>query len=166
MGSGKSTVARHVAKLLNWEKIDMDKRIECRFFKSIKNLFAERGEEGFRRVERSMLEEVSGMENVVVSTGGGAPCYADNMDLMLKTGKVVYLKLTPEKLAERLSSPQAVASRPVLQGKSGDELLAHIKGQLDARSAFYERATWVLDLTDETPEEVAQLIVERIGDRS
>ncbi|MBR6078383.1 MAG: AAA family ATPase, partial [Paludibacteraceae bacterium] len=77
MGCGKTTIGKRLAKSLGWDVIDMDSRIENRYRKTIPDIFASEGEESFRKKERFILEELSALENVVVSTGGGAPCFFD-----------------------------------------------------------------------------------------
>ena len=83
MGSGKTTVGRALARRYGIEHIDLDWRIEQRFRTKIADMFAEIGEEGFRQRERNMLHEVMGMEDVVVSVGGGTPCFFDNIIVIL-----------------------------------------------------------------------------------
>ena len=82
MAAGKTTLGRRAAQLLNVEFIDLDAYIESRYRKRISDLFAERGEEGFRDIERRMLHEVAEFDNVLVATGGGTPCFFDNMEYM------------------------------------------------------------------------------------
>lgn len=82
MAAGKTTLGRLAAQLLNVEFIDLDAYIESRYRKRISDLFAERGEEGFRDIERRMLHEVAEFDNVLVATGGGTPCFFDNMEYM------------------------------------------------------------------------------------
>ena len=99
MGCGKTTIGKRLAKSLGWDVIDMDSRIENRYRKTIPDIFASEGEESFRKKERFILEELSSLENVVVSTGGGAPCFFDNIDVMNSSGLCVYIRMTPEALA-------------------------------------------------------------------
>ncbi len=82
MGCGKSTIGRKVAALMGMNFIDLDKYIEERYFKSVPDLFALEGEQSFREKERQALQEVAQFEDIVVGTGGGAPCFFDNMKLM------------------------------------------------------------------------------------
>ena len=82
MGAGKTTLGKAFARQMNIPFIDLDWYIEERFHKTVGELFIERGETGFRELERNMLHEVAEFENVVISTGGGAPCFYDNMDFM------------------------------------------------------------------------------------
>lgn len=138
MGSGKSTVGRELAKELNLQFIDLDNYIEERNFKTIPEIFAESGEEGFRKVEQRALHEVSEFEDVVVSTGGGAPCFFDNMELIKRTGISVYLNGTPRILAERLM--QSKTERPLIKGKSEAELIEFIRETLEKRNSWYKQA--------------------------
>lgn len=96
MGSGKTTVGRALAKELGLQFYDLDWYIESRRRKTVAQLFAEVGEDGFRQIERNMLHEVAEFENVVVSCGGGTPCFFDNMDYMTQQADVVWLKAEPE----------------------------------------------------------------------
>ena len=98
MGAGKTTVGRQLGKALGIPFYDLDWYIEGRMRKTVPQLFAERGEEGFRQVERNMLHEVAEFEDVVLSCGGGTPCFFDNMDYLNQQGETVYLKATPEVL--------------------------------------------------------------------
>ncbi len=82
MGSGKSTLGRRLAKHLNLQFVDMDHYIEERNYKTIPQIFAEEGEAEFRKKERKALEELSEFTNIIIATGGGAPCFFDNIDIM------------------------------------------------------------------------------------
>lgn len=149
MGCGKTTTGKRIAKKYGMDFIDLDHYIESRFHKTIPQLFEERGEDGFRQLEHNMLLEVAEFENAVISTGGGAACFFDNMDIMNKNGETVYLKGSPEELFEYLKT--AKQSRPLLQGKGDEELLQFIKEGLSKREAFYTQAKhtmYYMDLSD------------------
>lgn len=161
MGCGKTTIGKRLAKSLGWGVIDMDSRIENRYRKTIPDIFASEGEESFRKKERFILEELSALENVVVSTGGGAPCFFDNIDVMNSSGLCVYIRMTPEALAARLKN--AKANRPLLKDKTEEELTNFIKEQLEKRRAFYEQARYVIDNDNGTPEEAAAKIAELLN---
>ena len=142
MGAGKTTLGKAFARELNVPFIDLDWYIEERFHKSIRELFAERGEASFRELERSMLHEVSEFEDVIVSTGGGTPCFFDNMDYMNRHGQTVFLDVHPDILFNRLRV--ATRQRPILQGKTDEELRSFIVEALDKRLLFIRRPVTVL----------------------
>ena len=118
MGAGKTTLGKAFARKMNVPFVDLDWYIEERFHKTVGELFTERGETGFRELERNMLHEVAEFENVVISTGGGAPCFFDNMEFMNRVGKTVFLDVHPDVLFRRLRI--AKQQRPILQGKEDD----------------------------------------------
>ena len=138
MGSGKTTLGRALAKELKIEFIDLDNYIEERLCKSISQIFAEKGEEGFREIERRMLHEAGEFENVVISTGGGTPCFFDNIEYMNRQGATVFLDVPVERLFIRLSI--ARKNRPLIVGKSDEELRCFIAEQLAKRLPHYSKA--------------------------
>ena len=144
MGSGKTTVGKALSKATGMMFYDLDWYIESRMRKSVSQIFAERGEEGFRKIEYNMLHEVAEFEDVIISCGGGTPCFFDNMDYLNQQGDVVYLKATPETLYKHLL--MAKIERPLLKGKSSEELIAYITEHLKERSQFYEKARHILDV--------------------
>ena len=144
MGSGKTTVGKALSKETGMMFYDLDWYIESRMRKSVSQIFAERGEEGFRKIEYNMLHEVAEFEDVIISCGGGTPCFFDNMDYLNQQGDVVYLKATPETLYKHLL--MAKIERPLLKGKSAEELIAYITEHLKERSPFYEKARYILDV--------------------
>ena len=145
MGSGKTTVGRALAKELDMPFYDLDWYIESRMRKKVSQIFAELGEEGFRRIERNMLHEVAEFEDVVISCGGGTPCFFDNMEYMNSQSQVVWLKASPEVLHKHLLMGKG--DRPLLKGKTPDELIAFIREQLQYREQFYSKARYTLDVS-------------------
>lgn len=145
MGAGKTTVSRALAKDLGLQFYDLDWYIENRRRKKISQIFAEDGEEEFRKIERNMLHEVAEFEDVVLSCGGGTPCFFDNMDYMNQQGETLYLKAQPEVLYKHLQMGRTV--RPLLLGKSPEEAHEFILNQLKEREPFYEKAKHVLDVS-------------------
>ena len=134
-----------MADSLGLQFYDLDWYIETRMHLKISQIFAERGEEGFRIIERNMLHEVAEFENVVLSCGGGTPCFFDNMDYMNQQGDVVYLKARPEVLYKHLMMGKT--ERPLIKGKSKEELMDFIKEQLQKREPFYTKARFTLDVS-------------------
>lgn len=143
MGAGKTTVGKDLAKRLKLSFIDLDCYIEARYHRTVGQIFAEKGEEAFRDIERRMLREVAMFEDVLISTGGGAPCFFDNMEFMNEVGTTVYLKVSVEELAKRLETCKT--TRPVLKGRSGDELRAFIGESLEKRTPHYTKASIVFE---------------------
>jgi shikimate kinase len=143
MGSGKSTVGRELATALNLQFIDLDSYIEERNFKTIPEIFDSVGEDGFRKAEQRALHEISEFENVVVATGGGAPCFFDNMELIKQTGISVYLNGTPRIIAERLMNSKT--ERPLIKGKSKKELAEFIHETLNKRDYWYKQASLIIN---------------------
>ena len=144
MGAGKTTVGKALARTLQLPFYDLDWYIEGRMRKTVAQLFAERGEEGFRLVERNMLHEVAEFEDVVISCGGGTPCFFDNMEYLNAQGETIYLKATPEVLYKHLQMGKTV--RPLLRDKTPEETLDFINSQLAHREPFYNKARHTLDV--------------------
>ena len=145
MGSGKTTVGKALGKEIGLPFYDLDWYIESRMRKKVSQIFAEQGEEGFRRIERNMLHEVAEFEDVVISCGGGTPCFFDNMEYMNSQSQVVWLKASPEVLHKHLLMGKG--DRPLLKGKTPDELIAFIREQLQYREQFYSKARYTLDVS-------------------
>lgn len=145
MGAGKTTVGKALAAELGVTFYDLDWYITMRYRKSVPEIFAERGEEGFRDLEQRMLHEVAEFENVVVSCGGGTPCFFDNMDYMNSLADTVYLKAKPEVLAQHLRMGKG--KRPLLEGKSPEELEDYIREMLVSREPFYNQAKHTIDVS-------------------
>ena len=144
MGAGKTTVGKALAKELGVMFYDLDWYIESRMRKTVKQIFDEIGEEGFRKIERNMLHEVAEFENVVVSCGGGTPCFFDNMDYMNQLGETIYLKASPETLHTHLKMGKGV--RPLLLNKTPEEVEIFIREQLKLREPFYNKAKHIIDI--------------------
>ena len=144
MGAGKTTVGRALAKETGMQFYDLDWYIEARMHKTVPQLFAERGEDGFRRVESNMLHEAAEFEDVIISSGGGTPCFFDNMDYMNAQGDTVYLKASPDVLCAHLKMGKV--KRPLLEGKSEEELRSFVASQLEQREPYYMKAKHVLDV--------------------
>jgi Shikimate kinase len=143
MGSGKTTLGRVLSKMFNLTFVDLDWYIEERFHKTINELFAEKGEAKFRELEKRMLHEVTDFENVIIATGGGTPCFFDNMDYMNAHGKTVFLDVQTNALFQRLVVAKHL--RPLLTNKTNEELLAFIEESLEERISHYRKAQYIHD---------------------
>lgn len=140
MAAGKTSLGRFAAKRLEREFIDLDRYIESRFRQSISQLFATRGEEGFREIERNMLREVGEFDNVLIATGGGTPCYFDNMSYMNERGVAVFLSCSVDVICHRLLV--AKVKRPLVEGCTPEELPARVTEMLEKRLPFYRLARY------------------------
>ncbi|MBO4487768.1 MAG: shikimate kinase [Bacteroidaceae bacterium] len=144
MGAGKSSVGKVLAKKLETDFYDLDWYIERRFRQKVCDIFAERGEEGFRKIERNMMHEVAEFEDIVLALGGGTPCFFDNMDYLNTRGITIFMNASPDTIVSHLKISHTV--RPLLQQKQGQELLDHITHQLEERMPFYRKAQHIIDV--------------------
>jgi len=143
MGSGKTTAGKKLASLLGWTFIDLDRKIEEEAKMTIPEIFSQHGEAWFRQAESDILKGLGSEAGAVISTGGGAPCHADNMSFMLGTGLTIYLRLSPAQLVSRLSN--AREERPLIKGMKGEELLGFITAKLAEREKWYTQAELIID---------------------
>lgn len=144
MGAGKTTLGKVLAQKMGLTFYDLDEYIEDRFHRTIPQIFAESGESGFRDLERRMFHEVAEFEDVIISCGGGTPCFFDNMDYMNTCGETVFLNASPEALKAHLLMGKT--QRPLIQGKSPEELLDFIKDSLQKRLPYYKKAKHTLSI--------------------
>lgn len=139
MGSGKTTVGKKLAKELDYQFIDLDNYLETKYQTTIAQIFKTDGEAHFRKLEQQCLTELSGLGSVLISTGGGTPCFFDNMEKMKSMGFTLYLDASPALLKDRLKN--AKTKRPLLsQANTEEELLALIEEKLQARLPYYKQA--------------------------
>lgn len=164
MGAGKTTLGKAVARESGLQFIDLDWYIEERFHAKVADIFAQKGEEGFREIERRMLHEVAEFENVIIACGGGTPCFFDNMDYLNTQGATIYLKGEPEVLQAHIGMGKS--KRPLLEGKTPEQLHEFIKESLAVREPFYMKARYTLNIgLIETEEQIVDYAKEiiRIG---
>ncbi len=161
MGAGKTTLGKALAEHLSYEFIDLDWYIEEKIGQSIPSFFSQQGEKSFREIEHTSLIELLTKDSLVIATGGGVPCFYNNMDLMLTAGSVVFLEVSQEVLFQRLKD--TLHQRPVLKSKTETELREFIASSLKNRMKYYNRATYKintdrLDSEEEIENTVANLL--------
>lgn len=158
MGSGKSTHGSKLAGRLGFSYVDMDGLIEETAGMTIPAIFREHGEAVFRKWEHDILMELCRRDKVVVSTGGGAPCHDDMIRIMNEQGCTIYLKLSPSALRNRLIHSKT--ERPLIKGKTEDELLDFIEKLLGEREPCYRQARFTVDGDNLQTERLVELIRE------
>lgn len=160
MGVGKSAAGKRLASMLKYSFVDTDKMVENRLSKSVADIFRDEGEDFFRKAERAALEDASIKTPVIISTGGGAPCYGDNLKFMKSTGTTVTLLATPETIHKRIAISHNV--RPLL---NCGEPLKKIETLLQARAYYYINSHFLIDTENRNVEQVAQEILKIISVR-
>ena len=164
MAAGKSTVGRLLAERLGWHFVDLDEAFAEIHSQTPAEFIREYGIEEFRRKEKYVVEDLAELpiEHVIYTTGGGYPCWEDNMECLAELGTSIYLKWEPRHLAQRLMLTD-LSTRPVLQGRTEEELLAFITPQLQAREPFYMKANYVVEApVKEIAEEDDKYIAEQL----
>ena len=156
MGSGKTTHGRTIARMMGYDFVDMDRWIEETTGMTVPEIFNTHGEQFFREQEHSAIAELSKRERVVIATGGGAPCHGNNMALMKDSGLTIYLQLSPEALLSRLKVSKN--KRPLLEGKSEQEMRQTIEEMLGQREPFYNSADMIIDGLERVNERVVNAI--------
>jgi len=138
MGCGKTTIGKKLATQLNYSFLDLDDVIEQNQKKSIAEIFEKDGQNTFREIEKNNLHNTFNLKNTIISTGGGAPCFFDNMEQMNRYGTTIYIKLSPKALTKRLSNLRS--SRPLIKEKTDEELFNFIEKMLSERELFYNKS--------------------------
>lgn len=161
MGAGKSTIGKYAARHSGLEFVDLDEVISEKAGQSVSEIFEQQGEVGFRELERQALHSISeSMDNVLISCGGGTPCFFDNMDWMNAHGETIYLDLSAARLSIRLKNSQT--ERPLLKSIQGD-LQIWIHKKLIERASFYGKAKHILTEDDANKQMVRDLILQLQG---
>jgi shikimate kinase len=160
MGGGKTTAGKKLARLCGREFIDLDAMIEGKYRITIPDLFERYDEAAFRKVEHETLKQTFLLQNQVISTGGGTPCFYNNMDLINANGVSIYLKMHPRSLYNRLMNSRK--KRPLLDKKSPEEILAFIEDALVRREEYYNRAHYVVRGEDLDLQELLDIIETKV----
>ena len=160
MGSGKSRTGRKLAARLRWPMLDLDEVIEERTGQTVDELFELHGESYFRGLETEAMNDLMRLNNMVIATGGGTPCYGNLLNEMVDTGITIYLKSSPKVLANRLANDKRV--RPLLADLSKDAVEDALRELLDQRKGIYERAAHQVN-AEGSSEQIVQEIVNLVG---
>ena len=163
--AGNPRAGRLLAKKLGWHFVDLDEAFKEIHGYTTAEYIRQFGLEDFRRKEKYVVEDLADQipfEKVIYATGGGYPCWEDNMECLRELGTSIYIRWKPEHLAKRLSLTD-LSERPVLQGRTEEELLAFIAPQLEAREPFYAQANHILDVDicdEDSDERIAEELYE------
>lgn len=161
-GSGKTTLAKRLAKVLNLHVVDTDKCVEQMVGATISDIFFYEGEEYFRRSEREVVEALVAEErDMIVATGGGLPTWGDNMERLNECGTTIYLRRTPEQILSRLTA-FGREKRPMFRGKSDEELMEFMHTQMAVREPYYSKATITVDCSTLSDDDVVERIVKEL----
>jgi len=156
MGCGKSTIGNKLAKTLNWSFYDLDKIIENKYNNSIYNLFNLLGEDEFREIEFEALKELKPKNNSIISTGGGSPCFNENLVFMKEHGLTIYIKQSIDVLCDRLFF--SGNKRPLLNYQDKNSLKTNIENILKQRECYYNQAHYTLEGINITANDIINII--------
>ena len=163
MGAGKTTLGKALAQNMGLQFYDLDWWIEEKAGCTIAQIFAQQGEDAFREMERQALHEVIEKDDIVLSVGGGTPCFFDNIDYMNRQANTVYLNASVETLKAHIR--MGGSKRPLVDGKSDEELTEYITASLQKREPYYRQATYQVQIATITREEQIDGYVEKIQRR-
>lgn len=156
MGSGKTSIGKRVAKKLDMVFLDMDDFLVKKTGKTVPEIFEKEGEEAFRKYEKEVLHETFTFKNTVIAAGGGTPCFFDNMEQMNNNGTSFYLKNSVDFLIHKLT--HAKTERPLVKGKTEEELREYIVKTLQYREQFYMQAHNIINVNSFTKKKSASVI--------
>lgn len=156
MCSGKSSISRKVAARLGYESFDTDDLFEEKYHICVHDFFEKYGEDYFRRFESEILKKTGEMHHVVISTGGGTPCFFDNMQWMNENGTTIFVRISPVTAYNRIIN--AKRKRPLVYGKTEDELCRFIDKHYNARLPMYEQAHFAVKGEDINTDEIIKYL--------
>jgi shikimate kinase len=161
MGSGKSHISKILSDKIDFKLIDLDKEISRRNKLSIPEIFEQKGEIHFRKLEREALEEIlASEENIVLSVGGGTPVYYNNMEIINHNSKTVFLRTSVGTLVERISKQKE--KRPLIANISDEDLPEFVAKHLFERNPFYSKAQFSVGTDAREPEDIVKEIIEKL----
>lgn len=146
MGCGKTSTAKRLANKLGYKFVDMDDMLEQEYHISISDLFEKYDEDAFRKLEQAMLHKTFSLENAVISSGGGTPCFENNMATINDNGISIYLQMSPKMLLDRLENSKK--TRPLLQNIKKENRLEFIRDLLEIREKYYQQAKYIIEGKD------------------
>jgi shikimate kinase len=159
-GSGKSTIGKELSRKLNYQLIDTDDVICKKEGCSIEEIFANKGEDYFRKVEAAALKEVIKTDKAIISTGGGTPCFFNNMEMINKNGVSIFLNIPLSDIKKRLLDISQM-NRPLIKGKNPDQVQNFLEDKLRERLPFYRQATIEFTNASVTADMIIEEVVKR-----
>lgn len=157
MASGKSRLGKELANRMGYDHIDLDDLFEERYRLTIVDFFEKYGESNFRKMEHELLQEVVNRDHTIISTGGGTPCFYDNMSCIKSNGISIYLSMETPALVKRLCSVRK--KRPLVNRISREALLNHVEKQMEQRAFFYNQADYIVNVTHQETDDLVQQII-------
>ncbi len=157
LGSGKSVLGKKISQSVQLPFIDLDDRIETQEGMKVSEIFTVKGEAYFRSMEAAILREQSKAGEFVMATGGGTPCFFENMNFINKTGISIFLHTPVKEIVRRLAGPQK-KSRPLLADVSDDQLEQKLQEMLNKRLLFYEQAHFTVNGATASAWDIVQLV--------
>lgn len=155
MGSGKTYWGKRLSEKLTLPFFDLDEQIETHEEKTISQIFAEEGEEYFRLLEKDTLHIITeSHESFIMATGGGTPCYFNNIEFMNKTGTSIWINTPVDLLFERLMKDKE--SRPLIKNLNDAQLKSFIIKKFSDRKIYYEQAEIVIEEDEKNLENLVE----------
>lgn len=156
MCSGKTKTGKLLAEQLGFDHVDTDQLIEQKFGKTVQEIFDEMGENRFREMEKNVLQELKKTNNIIISTGGGMPCFSENMQILNQLGFTVFLDVSADLVVQRVKN--ARVKRPLLLGKTDSELKKYVETLLEKRRPFYQQANFSIPVDNGNFEHIQAII--------
>ncbi len=143
MGAGKTTVGKQLARKIKWSFADTDSIAERELGMTVNEVFNELGEEWFRKYEQKVLIKTTSFKNTIISTGGGTPCFNDNIDTIINNGLCIYLHMPNKSIVARLLASKR--TRPLVYGLSKAELDEYVEKKMAEREEIYSKAHFTVN---------------------